>query len=77
MSPEWCVRGAPGDLPTQEGLLPHPGVFLPILPALCVGGEGKKGVKASIHMAPLFTMMEEGGHYLSFGSLGDTLWGHK
>lgn len=74
---------SPGGV-SGEGRGTHPGLP-PLQPyqrfsvhlsrALC-GGEGKEGVKSSSHMAPLFTMMKEGGHYLSPGSLGDTLWCH-
>lgn len=42
--------------------------------ALCRGE--KERVRSSMHMAPLFTRIKEGGHYRSLGSLLDTLWCH-
>lgn len=73
----WCVWGGPRD-PSRPGTLPAlPESFsISLSRALC-WGEGKEGVKSSSHMAPLFTMMKEGGHYPSLGSLGDTLWCHQ
>lgn len=67
------VRGGPGAW--AGGLLPYPGVSLFTLRGgggLC-GGK-KERVKSSVHMAPVFTMEKEGGHYLSLGSVLDTLW---
>lgn len=58
----------------QEGARPTPEFFCPPFRALC--GGMKERVKSSMHMAPLFTMIKEGGHYLSLGSLLNTLWCH-
>lgn len=67
-SPGGCVWGGPrGHIQPCQSFSVHPSR------AVCAG-EGKQGVKSCSHMAPLFTMMKEGGHYLSPGSLGDTLW---
>lgn len=80
----WCVQprvvclGRARDLSRPGtgtgGLLPYPGLFLSTFPGPCVGE--RRRVKSSMHMAPLFTTMKEGGHYLSVGSLLDTLWCH-
>lgn len=65
LGPVWAWHlGGKDSRPTQEFFCP---------PFHGCEGEGKKGVKSSTHMAPLFTIMKEGGHYPSLGSLGDTL----
>lgn len=73
---ERCVCGGVclGQAPGQEGSYPTPEFFCPPFRALC--GGMKERVKSSMHMAPLFTMIKEGGHYLSLGSLLNTLWCH-
>lgn len=69
---EWCGEGrAPG----LEGSY----LTREFLCSPCGGGGGlcggkKERVKSSVHMAPVFTMEKEGGHYLSLGSVLDTLW---
>lgn len=76
LSPEWCVwggqrdRSRPGTWARGAPALPR-NFSVHLSRALCWGE--KEGVKSSKHMAPLFTMIKEGGHDKSLGSLGDTL----
>lgn len=75
-SQEWCVWGGPGDLSRPgtwaRGTIARPKTFSVHLSRALCGGQ-KERVKSSRHMAPLFTMIKEGGHYLGLGSLGDIL----